>query len=567
MKKVWWSAALSIVLFGCGEKVEHPAVALVADREIPLYEIAENFAQIGLPEFATAEDELKAKRDYLNQRINEALLIKAAYAHGLDTDIEILEAVENERVKFLLDELFRVEIIEKCAASEKEIREWYEHWFTKIRAAHILTESKHTADSLRQVILDGADFGEVARAVSLDPLSRRRGGDMGRYYGWGDLVSHFQEALFALEPDEISEPVETEYGWHILQILDKKERDRRPIDSVRESISSKVVAFKQEQRQLEHRLELREKYPIEIVPETIEFLRGKIAEFAQIDTATVPDSLRRDVDLEFLTELEREKPFARYLGDQVLILGEYLELINPRPPETKPSLDDAEMLEDFVFTNVLYELLIDQARQLGLQDAPLYLERIKDFTETLMADKLKNTILRRGISVTESELRDYFDAHPDEFYSEMRVRVSEIQVPTKGEADKLYTQLKAGAAFANLAQQHTTRKGYERNGGDLGYVKEYRFPEIYEQAVAMKVGALSAPFQAEGNWSIIKIVERIEPEPRDFESVKGDLFTNLREARIDSTQTAYLDSLKAVTPITINEDMLEETVNPARYEK
>ncbi len=567
MKQLWWLAVLSIALFSCAEKVENPAVAVVGDREIPLYEITENYMQIGLPEFSSAEEELKAKQEYLDERIEEALLVRTAYVHGLDTDIEIMEFVENERGKFLLDELFRVTIIEKCVVTEKEIREWYGHWFTKIRARHILTDSKHTADSLRQAILDGADFADVARAVSKDPLSRRRGGDMGRYYGWGDLVPHFQEALFSLEPDEISEPVETDYGWHLIEILDRKERDRYALDSVRESISGKIMALKQEKRQLEHRQELWEKYPIEIVPETMEFFRDKVAEFARIDTADIPDSLRRDVDLDFISELEREKPLGRYLGDRVITLGQYLEITNPQPPEVKPPLDNIEMVQDYIFTGVLYEILQDQAQQLGLTEAPLYLSRIKSFTETLMADKMKNTILRRGISVPESEIKAYYDAHPEEFYRELRLGVREIQVATKEKANELYTKLKAGADFAELAEKNTLRKGYIRNGGYLGNVKSFRFPEIYAKAVEMKVGEISAPFFAQDNWSIIKLDEWLEPELKDFAAIKGELFNRLREARIDSSQTAFIDSLKSVTPITVDEDMLGATVDHSKYER
>ena len=567
MKKLWCVAALWIALTGCTEVSEHPAIAIVGDREIPLYEITEDFVQMGMPEFSSAEEELQAKREYLDSRIEEALLIKAAYAHGLDTDIEILELVERERGKFLLDELFRVEILEKVSISKKEIREWYKHWFTRVRARHILAGSRHEADSLRQEIIGGADFAAIARAVSKDPESRRRGGDLGRVFRWGDLVPNFQEALFSLELDKISKPVETEYGWHIVELLEKNERTRLALDSVRGAIETKIKSLKQKERQLEHQRELKDRYPIEIVPETIEFLKGKIIEFSQVDTVSLPDSLRQDVDLNFLSELEREKPFGRYLSDQVMTLGQYLELVNPAPPGRKPSLDDRAVLENFVFQNVTYELLADQARHLGLEKAKLYTTRIKSFTESMMAEKMRTTILRRGVSVTESEIREYFDAYPDEFVSELRLRVREIQTEAKREADSLHQLLKGGASFADLAKEHTIRRGYKRNKGDLGYIKPYRHPTIYGVAETLKVGELSAPFAADEAWSVIKLTERIEPAPMTFESIKGKLFTALREARIDLIHTAYVDSLKSVTPISIDEQMLAGTVDHSLYEK
>ena len=565
MKKCCYMVFLAILAFGCAKQSKSPAIATVGDREIPLYEITENFVQVGAPEFPSAEAELKAKRQYLDNQIETALLTKAAYAHGLDSDIEVLELVENERDKFLLDELFRVEIIEKTKISENEIRNWYKYWFTGVRARHILVDTEREADSLRTAIQGGGDFGAAARALSKDPMSRRRGGELGRVFYWGDLVEPFQEVLFNLKPNEISKPVHTDYGWHIIELLDRQERDNLPLDSVRTAITSKIKAIRQRERQIAHREELKKAYPIEIVPETVEFLKGKIAEFARVDTLVLPDSLRRDVDTNFLSELEREKPLARYLGDRVMSLGEYLRASNPRPPEGKPPLDNPEAVKDFVFEAVIYELLVEQAQREGLDKSDLYTRRIKEFKESMMAEKMKNTILRRGVTVTESELKDYFDANPQEFVEPLKLRVAEILSDTKEQADSVHRDFRAGAPFAKLAEQRTKRQGYQRNGGDLGYVKSYRQPEIHAVAETLKVGQVSAPFENNDGWSFIQLVERIEPQPRTFDQIKGELFTRLREARIESVYTAYVDSIKSTTPITINEELLTGTVDQAKY--
>jgi len=567
MKKLWCLAALWIVFSGCAKEPENPTVTAVGDREIPLSQLTDNFGMTGAPRFASAEEELQAKKEFLDGLIDELLLIKAGYAHGLDTDIEILEMVETERDKFLLDELFRVEIAEKISISEKEVRQWYEHWFTRVRARHILVDSKRVADSLRQEIINGADFSAVARAVSLDPTSRRRGGDLGRTYSWGDFVSGFQEVLFSLEVDELSQPVETEYGWHLIELTRKEERPRQPLDDIREIIEEKIRSLKQRERQLEHRDQLREQYPIEIVPETVEFLREKIAEFAKIDTVDIPDSLRREVSIDFLSELEREKPFARYLEDQVMTLGQYLEALIPRPQEQKPPLDSLRFLEDFVFQSVMYELLLDQTYKLGLNNSEKYTKRIKEFTESMMAEKMRTTVLRRGISVSETELMEYFQTHPEEFFSELRLKVREIQVETKSEADAIYQQLQQGASFTELANKHTIRRGYNRNGGNLGFIKSYRREEIFAEAAKLKVGEISKPFAAEEAWSIIKLTERIEPKPQEFKTIKSELFNRLQSARIDSVYQAYVDSLRVVTPISIDEEVLAQTVDRSLYKE
>lgn len=91
---------------------------------------------------------------------------------------------------------------------------------TQVRASHLLVETKEEAEQLRQEILDGKDFGDVAAAVSMCP-SGAKGGDLG-FFGKGQMVPEFEEAAFTLEKGELSEPIQTQFGWHLLIVTDKK---------------------------------------------------------------------------------------------------------------------------------------------------------------------------------------------------------------------------------------------------------------------------------------------------------------------------------------------------------
>ena len=78
---------------------------------------------------------------------------------------------------------------------------------------------------LRERIIGGEDFATLARANSQDKLSAARGGDLG-WVNPGDLVPRFEEAMNRLQPGEISQPVETRFGWHLIQVLDRRSHDR-----------------------------------------------------------------------------------------------------------------------------------------------------------------------------------------------------------------------------------------------------------------------------------------------------------------------------------------------------
>ena len=91
----------------------------------------------------------------------------------------------------------------------------------KIRASHILVKTEEEANDLLAKLNDGADFGELAQEYSLCP-SKRDGGDL-RFFGRGMMVKPFEDAAFALEVGQISAPVETQFGWHLIKLTDKKE--------------------------------------------------------------------------------------------------------------------------------------------------------------------------------------------------------------------------------------------------------------------------------------------------------------------------------------------------------
>ena len=91
----------------------------------------------------------------------------------------------------------------------------------KIRASHILVKTEEEAKKLLEEIKNGADFAKLASEHSMCP-SGRDGGDL-RFCGRGMMVKPFEDAAFALKKGEVSEPVETQFGWHLIKLTDIQE--------------------------------------------------------------------------------------------------------------------------------------------------------------------------------------------------------------------------------------------------------------------------------------------------------------------------------------------------------
>jgi foldase protein PrsA len=87
----------------------------------------------------------------------------------------------------------------------------------QIKASHILVADEKTANEVKQKLSDGGDFAELAKEYSTDESTQDSGGDLG-YFAKGTMVTEFDDAAFGLAVDEVSKPVKTEYGYHIIKV-------------------------------------------------------------------------------------------------------------------------------------------------------------------------------------------------------------------------------------------------------------------------------------------------------------------------------------------------------------
>lgn len=104
----------------------------------------------------------------------------------------------------------------------------------QVKASHILVADEATAKEVIEKLDAGEDFAELAKEYSTDG-SAESGGDLG-FFGEGSMVAEFEEAAFSLEVDEISEPVKTEHGYHIIKVTDKQDAAEANFDDSKEEI-------------------------------------------------------------------------------------------------------------------------------------------------------------------------------------------------------------------------------------------------------------------------------------------------------------------------------------------
>ncbi len=130
------------------------------------------------------------------------------------------------------------------AITEEDLRAAYEGRVagqapsTEWRASHILVETEEEAREVIAEIEGGADFADLARARSTGP-SGPQGGDLG-FFGEGMMVEPFEEAVKGLEPGEVSEPVQTQFGWHVIKLEETREAEAPPFEAMAPEIAQEL---------------------------------------------------------------------------------------------------------------------------------------------------------------------------------------------------------------------------------------------------------------------------------------------------------------------------------------
>jgi peptidyl-prolyl cis-trans isomerase C len=134
----------------------------------------------------------------------------------------------------------------KGAVTEAEAQKFYDTQVAatssqeEVRARHILVETEEKAKEIYENIAHGADFTTMARQFSKDPGSKEDGGDLG-YFTRGRMVPQFEEAAFKTPKGEVSLPVKSQFGWHLIKVEDKRQRSAPAFDKIKDRIIATLI--------------------------------------------------------------------------------------------------------------------------------------------------------------------------------------------------------------------------------------------------------------------------------------------------------------------------------------
>lgn len=259
--------------------LQQEVVAKVGERTITLAEFNQMLPRD--PQNPGAKMSPEQKRAHLERLVGALLFLEEAKRLRLQERPEVAAKVEEATAQVLIGEFLRLSVAEKAKIGESEVKAYWESHpeeFTtppQVRARHILIgvsgsgseegEALKKAEAILARIRAGEDFGKLASELSEDPGTKARGGDLG-VLGPGKTVPAFEKAAFALKPGEVSGPVKTPFGYHIIKVDERQEPTLRPFESVRQMIHVRLARERQRDQLQALLKELKSRVKTEVNP-------------------------------------------------------------------------------------------------------------------------------------------------------------------------------------------------------------------------------------------------------------------------------------------------------------
>jgi parvulin-like peptidyl-prolyl isomerase len=474
-------------------------------------------------------------RSFLDIVIDDRLLVQEAYRLDLQ-DLEAVKKPASEYAQLKAAEyLVQNEIERKSRPTEQDVRRaWEERTTTLYLARRIVVDSRPEADALASQLAAGGDFEKRARACSTD-ASGADGGQID-WIGWGTMDPAWEGVVFKMFPGETSPPFETADGWEIVQLGAAETVERPEYAQAAPRIEGILKKRWREANRRELSDVLWAKYhvrqaDIELSPEGSHaaLVKSPDAPIATWDGGSLPvGQFVKGVDWTTMAGLSR----ARVRSEL------------------------AERLRDAVNA----DLVRREATARRLDEVPEVAAAVRRYREDRMLAVLYDQYVLKDVTVSDEEVRQYFEAHQKELSTPGKRRVSHLVVATRGEVDAIRAQAQAGTAFADLVKAHSTDKGTAGRGGDLGWIASRDATGELSAVLTLEKGVVSEPIESRFGWHLFVVTAVAPPQAMDFDEARGEIRRKLLEKKQREKRAVWVARLRKSSEISVSDKAIQKFV-------
>jgi len=544
------------------------AVAKVNGEVITKEDFKKKLESINFVTKDNKEEEQKTKREALDLLITDKLVEQKAKKMDLSQDEEWKKKDEKHSLDYLVELMYKKEVVEKAEVQDSEINEFYEknkgELFNKpeqYKISHILVEIKKDTlqkddpeqekeaekkalekiESIYNRVIAGEDFSALAKQFSDEEKTREKGGELG-FLPKGMMLKEFEEQISTLQPGEVSKPFKTKYGYHILKYTDKLPGELIEYnDDLKNRIKLTLSKEKQKKR----------------VGEYLDSLKSRTNYLYNEEVLNQkPDSIKDDPWVLIIDNQDTVR-FSKYKGD----LEPYRAYLKKDTLELE---DKKKLLRDY---SSLYNILVLEGKRGGYEKLPEYSEEMNNFRFKEAKKRVLTGEGLKGYVPSDEEVYDYYLSHREEFPPDSSIHVYHIIFNDSLKAEEILKKIQEGADFVEMAKEYYPGEKEIRDVAyDLGFISDKDIsPEFYETAIRLQVGEVSHPVKTEWGYHLIKLVERRSDSPVVL--YKDKIKTLVNQEKQKKIKAEWEKSLREGEEIWVNEKLVKKFKLKAEKEK
>ncbi|MGK9475581.1 foldase protein PrsA [Melioribacter sp. OK-6-Me] len=516
------------------------ALAVVGEKIINVNDFVSRYEEYLLA--SGIKDNITTRKAILNNMINEILLYYYDDNSAIFNNPEYNKELEWARKQTILAYLKDREIYAKITATEEELRDAFLKTNQKVAARHLFAFTKEEADSLYELLRNGADFDSLAKTIFTDSLLANNGGYLG-YFSWGDMDPAFEDAAYKMKIGEISTPVKTKYGYSIIKLEDK--------------VTLPIITEWEFQKKKSHMMQvvrLRKKRDAELnyMNNMINFDKIK---FNQAGINKLYYLLLKADNKEQFNN-DAADVCAEYNGKAYSVAELYNE-INAIPSYHRTKITDTHSLETVIKGIILQGILLSTAAERGY-DKELEVEKVIEKYHKNLFLKYKREEIHNAYKFADSAIYRFYLENPQYFKKEPLLKVQEIVVENKELADTIRKWLDNNDNFGKLAKEYSVRKSTAVNEGVVDFTAASNFGILKDNLLNAEPGELIGPVKTGNGYAIVKLLGKKEGGLIPYEQVKDSAERLLKKEKSKMIMEQYINGKKKNIDIKINEKLLSE---------
>lgn len=543
------SVLISLVSFpGCSRRNEE-VVARVGDVEISADDYVSRLSDFLLS--TSVKDNINVRRQILENMIHEELILAEARNRGWLGDTRYQQKYDGVRTQAILDGYRQRYIAARVTVDGEDLKRAAARLNVRVCARHLYARTDEEAWELRDLLLKGATFEELATKVFQDPKLKANGGYLG-YFTYGEMDPAFEEAAYRLRIGEISEPVKTRQGYSIIRIED---RVTTPLASEYEFLQQKkqLTRVLRASKIEEKVRQITEQLAQQLSPKFDQTSLGALLEaWPHLDPQN--EVKEGQIKSEFVSQQSGKAVIVEFTKGKWTI-EDVLDKLPMTRERQRRYVKTSENLKEFITGLLVREQLLRQALNEKIDELPEVGTRIRTEMKAFTLDRWRSFITDT-VQVPEDLLRSWYQQHKSSHLFPEGWDISEMAVPSREKALDLLQQVRNGVSFELLARTHSIRPNAVATGGHLGLSTRQQLGKWFNEIARAKKGETVGPFDLGGYYSLIKVNGYQSSRQKSFEEAKLQITAELQWQLKQQAFLASLDQLRKDRSVWVNDSLV-----------